>query len=149
MPDDTVQQSTTTQSPSESLGIGSIPPTLSTLQHFPTSADQLRKSDIQLVELAIKRGWVLSDKTKEETVKAAEWIRDNSKDARARLRAAEFLLQVDKHNLEVVKAFQPKEATVNAVQVNVTSGGMEGLSDAELETRLAALKGKTPGDNQG
>ena len=151
MTDDTsVQQSTTTQSPGEPVGIGTFadtsePPTITSLASFPTSAAELRRSDIQLVEQAIKRGWTLSDKTKAETVKAAEWIRDHSKDARARLRAAEFLLQVDKHNLEVVKAFQPKDSPTTAVQVNVTGGSVDlsRLTDAELEARRAELVART------
>jgi len=121
------------------------PPVLTTLPHFPSNAEELRKSDIQLVEVALKRGWPLSDKTKLETVKAAEWIRDNSRDPRARLRAAEFLLQVDKHHLEIVKAFRPQE-----VSIDVTSNGKpltdtSRLSDDELAARRAALQAAVAG----
>lgn len=144
-----VQKSITHETPTESVGIGSFtdtpPPQLTTLPSFPTKADEVRRSDIQLVELALKRGWPLSDKAKAETIRVAEWIRDNSKDVRAKLRAAEFLLQVDKHQLEVVKAFMPQQPTT-AVQVNVTTPGtdLSRLSDAELEARVKALEAAKP-----
>ncbi len=141
---ETVQQSTTATNPTQNVGLGSLPdtttpPTLTTLPHFPTEADQLRRGDIQLLEVALKRGWPLSDKTKAETVKAAEWIRDNSKDPRARLRAAEFLLQIDKHQLEVVKAFRPQEVAVDITSNGKPLGDYSGLSIEELEARKAAL----------
>ena len=105
---------------------------------------EYKRNDLVILQQAIVKGWPLTAATKAKAIQAAELIRDTSKDPRLRLRAVEFLLSVDKHQLDVVKAFQPKDATT-AVQVNVTGGSVDlsRLTDAELEARRAELVART------
>jgi hypothetical protein len=146
-----VQQSITTPvSPETDSGMGVFrdtdTATLSTLPSFPQDVAEVRRSDVLLLEKALKGGWPLSEKTKAETIAVARVIMEKGKTPRDRLRAAEFLLSVDKHQLEIVKAFRPQEAPTTAVQVNVTTGAdLSRLSDAEIEARLAALETTKPG----
>jgi hypothetical protein len=150
MTDDTVQQSTTTTYPQKQGGEGAFTealPDTSTpqLAHFPDDLAEYKRNDLVILQQAIVKGWPLTAATKAKAIQAAELIRDTSKDPRLRLRAVEFLLSVDKHQLDVVKAFQPKDSPTTAVQVNVTGGSVDlsRLTDAELEARRAELVART------
>lgn len=116
------------------------PPQLD-LPSFPASADLVTKNDLILLQQSITKGWGITPESKAKAIQAAEWIRDHGRDARVRLRAMEFLLNVDKHQLDIVKAFMPAQPTT-AVQVNVNGGSVDlsRLTDEELEARLAAMR---------
>ena len=143
-----VQQSNTTPIPDAKIGEGAFgdtspPPPDLAIPSFPATADLVQRNDLIILQQAITKGWGITDASKAKAIAAAEWIRDHGRDARVRLRAIEFLLSVDKHQLDIVKAFMPQQPTT-AVQVNVNGnasiGDVSRLSDAELEARIQAMK---------
>ena len=137
-----VQQSNTTLDPSNEAGEGAFvpaPPSLG-LPSFPPTADQFTRNDIILLQQAVTKGWGLSDDSKRRSLETAEWIRDHGRDPRVRLRALEFLLDVDKHQLEILKAHKPQEVAVDITSNGKPLGDYSGLTVEQLEARKAALQ---------
>jgi hypothetical protein len=150
MAEDVQQSITTPQLPGSENGEGVFtdtpPPPQLAIPSFPSTADQVTRNDLILLQQAVIKGWNITPESKAKAIATAEWIRDHGRDARVRLRALEFLLSVDKHQLDIVKAFSPQQPTT-AVQVNVSTGSsdLSRLSDAELEARVRELRAGSGG----
>jgi hypothetical protein len=106
------------------------------LPNFPPT-QELDRGDIQMLELAVRKGWPVKDDDKAAVVKSLRWLVDNSKDARAKGRAAMALLAIDKHNLEILKAQQPQ-------RLDITTGGqplrdLSALTPEQIQARIVEL----------